>query len=223
MLSLAAQMPLMSRPKRVSQAATMLVALVEIPIGVLEVQQLDLTVGGQRLLQAGLALDRRHVRGDAAQSDDAALAAERVEQRLGRLLAGGNAAERKMRDVVVAEVPRMQVVGLVPHGHHAALRRRDRLDDRPRIRTIVRVDAENGLVGDFGEQRLNVGQALFAVSLSHQRLIVLADARRKGFRTFVPRSVEGVGQRSDRAGEAIAARRGGRPLAARGREGADAQ
>ena len=76
------------------------------PVRHLHVEQLDVGIGGERLLEAGLALDRRHVRLDAAERDDAALAAHRLDQGLGHRLAVGHAAERDVRDVVRVVVPR---------------------------------------------------------------------------------------------------------------------
>ncbi len=55
---------------------------------------------GDRLLQPGPALDRRRVRQDAAERQDAALATDGVDQGLGRDLAIPDAVEGDVGDVI---------------------------------------------------------------------------------------------------------------------------
>ena len=116
MSSLAAQMPPILSPNWVSQALVFSSASVADQLATWMSSSLTSGIGLERLLEAGLALDRRHVRFDAAQRHDAALAAHRLDQRFGHGLAVGHAAEGDVGDVVRVEVPGMQVVGLVPLG-----------------------------------------------------------------------------------------------------------
>ena len=78
-----------------------------VPIGRLEVEDLDLAAGGlHRLLHAELALDGGDVGEDAADGDNAALATHGADQRLGDGLGGGDTVERHVGDIVRDRSPR---------------------------------------------------------------------------------------------------------------------
>ena len=168
------------------------------PVRDLHIEQLDVRVGLERLFQSGLAFDRRHVRLDAAERDNAALAAHRLDQGVGHGLAIGDAAERDMCDVVRVEIPRMQVGGLVPLRYDIGAGCLGSFDDRTRVRAVVGVDVDHAVAAGLGEYRLDVGDALLAVALGHQRHIFGADRLGEGCAAIVPGRMIGVRQRADR-------------------------
>ena len=139
-----------------------------------------------------------HVRFDAAERDDAALAAHRLDQRLGHRLAVGHAVEGDVRDVVRVEVPGMQVGGLVPLGDDVGAGALAGLDDRPRVRAVVGIDVDDAVAAGLGQDRLDVGDALLAVAFGDQRHVVRADRFGEGRAALVPGGVIGIGQRADR-------------------------
>ena len=129
---------------------------------------------------------------------DAALAAHRLDQRLGHGLAVGHAAERDVRDIVRIEVPGMQVGRLVPLRHDIGAGSLRGLDDRTRVRAVVGVDVDDAVAAGLGEDGLDVGDALLAVALGDQRHIFGADRLGESRAALVPGRVIGVGQRADR-------------------------
>ena len=181
------------------------VGLVRVPVRHLEIEKLDVRVLGERLVEAGLALDRRHVREDAAERHDAARAAHRLEQRLGHRLAVRPAVERDVADIVGIEVPGVQVGGLVPLGRDVDAGLGAGLDDRARVRALVGIDVQHHVAAGPGDHRLDVGDALLAVALGHQRRVLGAGPSRERLAALVPAGVVGVGERADRVdrGDAV--------------------
>ena len=167
------------------------------PVGDLHVEQLHSGIGLERFHQAGLAFDRRHIGFDAAERDDAALAAHRLDQRFRHRLAIGNAAEGNMGDIVGVEIPGMQIVGLVPLGDDVGAGVLARLDDGTRVRAVVRIDVDDAIAAGLGENCLDVGDPLLAVAFRNQRHIVRADRLRECGAALVPGGVIGIGQRAN--------------------------
>jgi hypothetical protein len=92
---------------------------------------------------------------------------------------------------------RVQIVGLVPLRHDVGARLLAGLHDRPSVRAVVRIDVDDSIAVGLRENSLDVGDALLAVALRHQRHIVGADRLREGRAALVPGRVIGIGERAN--------------------------
>ena len=89
----------------------------------------------------------------------------------------------------------MQVVGLVPLGHHIGARGLASFNNGARIGAVVGIDVDNAVAACFGENRLDIGNAFFTVAFGHKRYIFSTHCLGESSAALVPSCVIGIGQK----------------------------
>ena len=200
-MSLAAQMPPISGylARKASVTAT---AFVRSHSAVWSASSSMSGILGECLLQPVEALDGGHVGQQALQRHDLALAAHRLEQLLGDVVAGRDTVDAHVADPVRIVVPRMQVIGLVPLGDEVDARGLAHVGDRLGVGGLVGVDVEDDVLAALLDEGLHHGELLFAVTFAEQSAVALALALRLGVEAAaaVPHGVILVRERADHVG-----------------------
>ena len=91
----------------------------------------------------------------------------------------------------------MEIIWLIPLRHHVGTGCFRGFNYRPSIRAVVRINIDNAIATGLGKNRLDVGNALFAVAFRHQRHIFSTNRLSKGSAPLVPRGMVRIGQRTN--------------------------